>query len=92
MLASIIGNVERGVDDIDSVSKVIPFSEDDTTDDCCVICQEAFADVRSFENPVRELLCKHAFCHGCISKWLSSHTTCPICKVDLEEEQQNKVA
>ena len=37
---------------------------------------------------ILKLLCSHIFCNECIKTWLSKHVTCPVCKVDLEEEQK----
>lgn len=55
-----------------------------STDDMCVICQEAFLD----GDRLRVLPCDHSFHVGCIDRWLSgshSHnecftTGCPTCK------------
>eukprot|EP00301_Raphidiophrys_heterophryoidea_P010241 c15313_g1_i1.p1 GENE.c15313_g1_i1~~c15313_g1_i1.p1 ORF type:complete len:526 (-),score=136.11 c15313_g1_i1:154-1731(-) len=31
-----------------------------------------------FNNP-KQTPCGHLFCHDCISRWLASHNTCPLC-------------
>ncbi|WIA12293.1 hypothetical protein OEZ85_012349 [Tetradesmus obliquus] len=38
------------------------------------------------------LRCGHAFCDPCISEWLKSHTNCPICRKDLEDQEQQTPA
>ena len=41
----------------------------------CTVCQEEF---RLCEH-IRELRCTHQFHRRCIDRWLSSHSTCPLC-------------
>ncbi|KAF6250917.1 TLP18.3, Psb32 and MOLO-1 founding proteins of phosphatase-domain-containing protein [Scenedesmus sp. NREL 46B-D3] len=38
------------------------------------------------------LRCGHAFCDPCISQWLKSHTNCPICRKDLEDQEEQPPA
>lgn len=48
--------------------------------ECCV-CTEAFgADLTIKCTP-----CRHCFHEECLGKWLKVSTTCPLCRVDLEE-------
>lgn len=84
MLASLIGKVERGVENIDNVSKIVTKYPEDSI---CPVCQEGFADIP--DKPKRELLCGHMFCDECISKWLEKNIKCPVCMVDLESFQAN---
>lgn len=48
--------------------------------ECCVVCIEPFA----VGDKVRSLSCCHSFHKECIDHWLSSHTTCPLCNLELE--------
>lgn len=82
MLADTIGKVEIGLtkEEIDQVTSKIDFVEH--TDDSCPICLEEY---RTSKNKVRELLCTHSFCDGCISEWFSKHKQCPCCKIDMED-------
>ncbi|CAK7323676.1 unnamed protein product [Dovyalis caffra] len=53
--------------------------EDDAIE--CAVCLSMLEDqemVRSLPN------CKHTFHAECIDKWLSSHSTCPICRTEAE--------
>lgn len=46
--------------------------------DCvCCICQEVL------EDPKETLICQHAFCHVCITRWLHDHDSCPSCRCPL---------
>lgn len=46
----------------------------------CAVCLNDFQD----EEMLRLLpKCSHAFHPECIDMWLCSHTTCPVCRVDL---------
>lgn len=48
----------------------------------CTVCLSKFED----EETLRLLpKCKHAFHMSCIDKWLESHSTCPLCRYMVEE-------
>lgn len=48
----------------------------------CTVCLSKFED----EETLRLLpKCKHAFHMNCIDKWLESHSTCPLCRYMVEE-------
>ncbi|KAJ6744891.1 RING-H2 FINGER PROTEIN ATL40-LIKE [Salix purpurea] len=54
-------------------------AEDDLIE--CAVCLSMLEDqemARSLPN------CKHTFHAECIDKWLSSHSTCPICRAEAE--------
>lgn len=81
-LADVIGKVEVGVSDIETVSKVI--SKDSLeTDVICPICMDK---IKTLKDECRELVCTHKYCDPCISKWLSTNKRCPVCNVDVEEK------
>ncbi|QDZ24340.1 hypothetical protein A3770_13p68580 [Chloropicon primus] len=47
----------------------------------CAICMDAFVEGEK----LRELpVCGHVFHCGCVEEWLSEHTTCPICRMDVK--------
>jgi len=84
-LAEMLGNVEVGIDDINSVSRVLDNQEyeDDTS---CPICLETIKGIEGDGGVCRELICKHKYCHPCIDTWLKKSKSCPVCKLDLEEK------
>ncbi|KAF5202006.1 E3 ubiquitin-protein ligase atl6 [Thalictrum thalictroides] len=48
----------------------------------CAVCLNEFED----DETLRLLpKCDHVFHPECIDAWLSSHTTCPVCRANLEE-------
>jgi hypothetical protein len=49
----------------------------------CYICLKAF-NVKSI---VLRLPCKHEFDDGCITPWIKTNHTCPICKFSLKKEE-----
>jgi hypothetical protein len=55
-------------------------STDEHIDTTCSICICDFEE----NEPIRTLICKHAFHTQCIAQWLSDHSTCPICKASLK--------
>jgi hypothetical protein len=45
-------------------------------DEICCICLDNY-----FKNKiVRKLICEHVFHIGCIEKWLSENSNCPMCR------------
>lgn len=78
MVSEVIGNVERGVKNIDTVIKSVKVC----ADDICVICQ----DTINVEVGVEIKKCKHRFCKPCISAWLEKNTKCPTCMACLDDE------
>jgi Zinc finger, C3HC4 type (RING finger) len=95
MLANLIGKVERGIENIDTVSKVVTNIDELKEDDLCSICRDNIKDIIQ-ENKIRVLACGHVFCEPCISTWLEKNVKCPICQVELDKineknkENQNK--
>jgi len=56
---------------------------DDNNRECC-ICLEP----NRLKDRVVRLPCAHIFHQECISDWLSRHCTCPVCRYELETEDQ----
>ena len=50
--------------------------------DKCSICREDF-EGRDIVRKINS--CGHVFHMNCLDTWLESHTSCPICRVDLRE-------
>ncbi|KAI3412785.1 uncharacterized protein J3R85_016910 [Psidium guajava] len=46
----------------------------------CAVCLNEFEDDETLRLIPK---CNHAFHTDCIDSWLSSHTTCPVCRADL---------
>ena len=43
----------------------------------CPVCFATLAEV-----PATILPCSHAFCEDCTVRWMATHTTCPMCRLD----------
>jgi hypothetical protein len=83
MLANRLGKVERGIKNIDEVSKII---EEYEANDICPICQDTIEDIRKDENmSIRKTICDHIFCDKCIKTWLEKNVRCPVCNEDLDD-------
>ncbi|KVH99492.1 RING-H2 finger protein ATL58-like [Cynara cardunculus var. scolymus] len=60
---------------------VIVFKESfSVTDTLCSVC---LGDYEAEDRLQQIPACKHAFHVECIDHWLSSHTTCPLCRLSL---------
>jgi hypothetical protein len=49
----------------------------------CPVCHEEFVE----KSKVAELCCSHCFHGDCIKPWLETHNTCPVCRIELETEE-----
>lgn len=49
----------------------------------CPICQEEFATMTG--STAARLPCDHIFCVNCIRQWLDSSRTCPVCRLEVVE-------
>lgn len=57
-----------------------------SSDENCAICTSHFL---SDEYPlVVELNCKHKFDLECIKPWLSTNSTCPLCRSDVQQPKK----
>jgi hypothetical protein len=57
-------------------------------DDECAICLDEFTEGMQ----LRKLPCGHVFHATCVARWLiERHAVCPLCKMDLFEEEQPEV-
>jgi len=83
-LANYLGKVEKGVESLDAVSRVL---EEHPPNELCPICQDKMEDIDQ-GTPVRKTLCNHVFCEPCIKTWLDKNVKCPVCLTDLEEMTQ----
>lgn len=63
-----------------------------TKDDVCPICLASFQTedetvTTAQMDRISEIrTCKHLFCTPCISRWLSTHNSCPMCKQEVYPE------
>ena len=56
----------------------------------CTICMEPFGSTKDHESPV-QLPCCHVVGRKCISRWLETSNTCPLCRhVLFREEEENR--
>lgn len=69
----------KGVSDINAVltTSNLHFC----SDDICPICLELFTP----ESVCAIQHCHHLFCKSCITKWLTTHTKCPVCQANLQD-------
>lgn len=70
------GSVKKACRDVNAAA---PIAERHDLERCPVCLQDTDATCR-----VRKATeCSHEFCAECMERWLSEHTTCPICVADL---------
>ncbi|GFO23882.1 trc8-like protein [Plakobranchus ocellatus] len=65
----------------EKVNKLQPASQEqlDENDDICPICYQEMTEAVVIK-------CAHVFHKGCLQKWLSIQEKCPLCHVDLTED------
>ncbi|CAN6238914.1 unnamed protein product [Urochloa humidicola] len=52
----------------------------------CAICLQDF----HADETLRAMPCSHAFHQNCITQWLCRKATCPLCRCQLPEEEQEE--
>ncbi|KAF5806418.1 putative transcription factor C2H2 family [Helianthus annuus] len=74
--------VELGVKkELREMLPVVVFKESfSVTDTICSVC---LGDYQAEDRLQQIPACKHAFHVECIDNWLSTHTTCPLCRLSL---------
>ncbi|KAJ1259447.1 hypothetical protein BS78_10G155900 [Paspalum vaginatum] len=55
-------------------------------------CSVCLGSVQAGEMVRRLPLCKHLYHVECIDMWLASHTTCPLCRSDIEPPADGQAA
>lgn len=70
------GPVRKACRDINAAA---PVADEHTMERCPVCLQDAGDRTRVR----RTAACSHEFCAECMERWLSEHTTCPVCVTDL---------
>ena len=79
MLSNLVGNVEKGIDNLDNVSKVINSANEFTKNESCAICQDELQQLYDQNIILRKLTCNHTYCEKCIKTWLEKNVRCPVC-------------
>mmetsp|Transcript_27371 Transcript_27371/g.37752 ORF Transcript_27371/g.37752 Transcript_27371/m.37752 type:complete len:617 (+) Transcript_27371:3-1853(+) len=92
---SVWGNAENPGLDLELVTSFPTFVWDEgkleKDDPQCSVC---LGDYESSDSELLRRLpaCMHAFHQPCIDRWLLSHTTCPLCRLDLSPSAQQETA
>ncbi|KAF2016636.1 hypothetical protein BU24DRAFT_207244 [Aaosphaeria arxii CBS 175.79] len=55
--------------------------------ECCPICYTPYT---TSATSTVQLPCTHTFCHACITQWLSTSSTCPLCRRALFVEDEGE--
>ena len=68
-------------------SSIHIFRDLDTNHETCSICRDNFEE----NSIVRRLGCEHIFHIGCIDTWLETNIRCPLCRLDLRDNETEDV-
>lgn len=60
-----------------------------TLEDSCAICATPYLEDKY--PLVVQLKCRHSFDMECITPWLKLHTTCPMCRAEVQKARQIEV-
>ena len=95
------GNVEIGVKDFNKTIKVLNI-EEINDNDICTICLDNLKNLYNSQSqtdnsidqskinvPVKTT-CGHLYCRECIFKWLTKNKSCPVCKFEFENNENNE--
>lgn len=81
LISEIIGNVEVGIPDFESVCvPVDPCDVAQENEPTCPICRENITNEMACKT-----LCRHLFCKRCLGSWLNKNKTCPMCMQNLAD-------
>ena len=58
----------------------------ETTQETCSICRDNFSEL----SVVRKLSCGHIFHIECIDTWFETNIRCPLCRVDLRDNEEGE--
>ena len=53
----------------------------------CTVCYEDYA----VGDRVSKLPCSHMFCIACVRQWLRRNGTCPVCRMELDDDTESDV-
>ncbi|XP_057811899.1 E3 ubiquitin-protein ligase MPSR1-like [Salvia miltiorrhiza] len=72
---------------IDAMPTVeVASGEDSGSSEQCAVCLEGWEGGET----AREMPCKHRFHGGCIERWLSISGSCPVCRYQMPEEEEEE--
>lgn len=97
------GNVEIGVKDFNKTIKVLNI-EEINDNDICTICLDNLKNLYNSQSqtnnndddqskinvPVKTT-CGHLYCRSCIFKWLTKNKSCPVCKFEFENTENENI-
>ncbi|SAM09145.1 hypothetical protein [Absidia glauca] len=58
-----------------------------SSEETCIICKDV---LQSSQDKVTKMPCGHYFDQECLLPWLQLHNTCPMCRFQVETEEQVK--
>ncbi|ORX50834.1 hypothetical protein DM01DRAFT_1408834 [Hesseltinella vesiculosa] len=69
--------------------QAMPVIKKETLDseETCIICKDV---LQASQDKVTKMPCGHYFDQGCIQPWLELHNSCPMCRFQVETEEQVK--
>ena len=76
IIEKMFSNNKKGVD----ITATLVMSTDISPE--CSICHDVYAT----NDELLKLPCRHTYHHSCVSSWLESHNTCPMCRRDFPSQ------
>ena len=78
-------------EDFEAHTTQLSYCVEESTEDHCPICLGSY-DENSDNTPLRKVKnCGHVMHQGCLETWLSSKSSCPLCKVPIVSDDEKKL-
>lgn len=90
-LLQLLNNTHNGIShsDVEDATQNVVYSSDEFNETHCPITHEEFQDG---ETVCQIRHCSHIFRRSALMRWFDTHTTCPVCRHELQNDTHAAIA